>query len=110
MRSGSRLTGWRCRCWYSSVSPWHTDQDATARFRNLHAGTRLLLNVGRAATITTAWVTLGPAHGASFQLRAGAAPALADLSPVARAASRAVWYTCGSAHQAHGRYVLIWFT
>ena len=92
------------------ATAWHTDQYATARFGNLYAGTGLLLDMGRPATITAAWVTLGPAHGASFQLRAGAAPALADLPPVAQAAS-----TGGVVHlrlttPAHGRYVLIWFT
>ena len=92
------------------ATAWHTDQYATARFGNLYAGTGLLLDMGRPATITAAWVTLGPAHGASFQLRAGAAPALADLPPVAQATS-----TGGVVHlrlptPAHGRYVLIWFT
>ena len=88
-------------------------QYATARFGNLHAGTGLLLDMGRPATITAAWVTLGPAHGASFQMRAGAAPALADLPPVAQAASAAS--AASAVHlrlptPAHGRYVLIWFT
>ena len=92
------------------ATAWQTDQYATARFGNLYAGTGLLLDMGRPATITAAWVTLGPAHGASFQVRAGAAPALADLPPVAQAAS-----TGGVVHlrlptPAHGRYVLIWFT
>ena len=92
------------------ATAWHTDQYATARFGNLYPGTGLLLDMGRPATITAAWVALGPAHGASFQLRAGAAPALADLPPVAQAAS-----TGGVVHlqlptPAHGRYVLIWFT
>src|SRR5208283_4219254 len=52
-------------------------QYATARFGNLDAGTGLLLDMGRPAAIIVAWVTLGPAHGASFQLRVGTAPALA---------------------------------
>ena len=92
------------------ATAWHTDWYKTARFGNLYAGTGLLLDMGRPMTITAAWITLGPAHGASFQLRAGAAPALADLPPVAQAAS-----TGGVVHlrlptPAHGRYVLIWFT
>ena len=69
--AASRLTGSRCRCWYSSVSPWHTDQYATARFRNLHAGTRLLLDVGRAC---------GDNHGRLGHARPGSRRQL----PVAR--------------------------
>ncbi len=61
-------------------------------------------------TITAARITLGPAHGASFQLRVGAAPALADLPPVAQAGGPGGVVHLRLATPAHGRYVLIWFT
>jgi hypothetical protein len=89
---------------------WHTDWYTTAQFGNLYPGTGLLVDMGRPVTITAARITLGRAHGASFQLRAGAAPALASLRPVAHAANAGgvVWLRL--TRPAHGRYVLIWFT
>jgi hypothetical protein len=42
--------------------------------------------MGQPVTVIAAAITLGRAHGASFQLRVGAAPVLASLRPVARAA------------------------
>ena len=92
------------------ATAWHTDQYATARFGNLYAGTGLLLDMGLPATITAAWVTLGAVQGASFRLRVGAAPALADLPPVAQAASTGGVVHLRLSTPAHGRYVLIWFT
>ncbi len=92
------------------ATAWHTDWYKTARFGNLYAGTGLLVDMGRPATITAARITLGPAHGASFQLRVGAAPSLADLPPVAQAASMSGVVHLRLTTPAHGRYVLIWFT
>ena len=73
-------------------------------------GAGLLRSHGPGVRHGPAGAAVGPAHGASFQVRAGAAPALADLPPVAQAAS-----TGGVVHlrlptPAHGRYLLIWFT
>ena len=92
------------------ATAWHTDSYTTARLGDPYSGTGLLLDMGRPMTITAASITLGPAHVASFQLRVGTAPSLADLPAVAQAAS-----TGGVVHlrlptPAHGRYVLIWFT
>jgi hypothetical protein len=50
-----------------------------------------------------------PGHGASFQLRVGAAPALASLRPVARAVGGGVARLLLS-RPAHGRYLPLWFT
>jgi hypothetical protein len=61
-------------------------------------------------TVTAAQITLGRAHGASFQLRVGAAPALASLRRVARAASAGGVVHLRLTRPAHGRYVLLWFT
>jgi hypothetical protein len=66
--------------------------------------------MGRPVTITTARITLGPARGASFQLRAGAAPALARLRPVARATGAGGVVQLRLTRPARGRYVPIWFT
>jgi hypothetical protein len=89
---------------------WHTDWYATARFGNLYPGTGLLVDMGRPVTIMAARVSLGRAHGASFQLRVGAVPAPARLRPVAAAADAAgvVWLRLP--RPARGRYLLLWFT
>jgi hypothetical protein len=92
------------------ATAWHTDWYATAHFGNLYPGTGLLVDMGRPRTITAARITLGQAHGAGFQLRVGAAPALADLPPVAHAANTGGVVSLRLTTPAHGRYVLIWFT
>jgi len=92
------------------ATAWHTDWYTTARFGNLYPGTGLLVDMGRPVTITAAQIRLGRAHGASFQLRVGAAPALARLRPVARAASVGGVVHLRLTRPAHGRYVLLWFT
>jgi hypothetical protein len=66
--------------------------------------------MGRPVTITAATITLGRAHGASFQLRVGGAPALASLRPVARAAGAGGVVRLRLTGPARGRYVLLWFT
>ena len=92
------------------ATAWHTDWYTTAHFGNLYPGTGLLVDMGRPTTITTARITLGKAHGASFQLRAGAAPAMASLRPAAQAANAGGVVGLRLTRPAHGRYVLIWFT
>ena len=89
---------------------WHTDWYASARFGNLYPGTGLLLNMGRAVTITGAEVDLGDTTGASFQLRVGARPGLASMRPVAHASGAAGLVRLHLASPARGRYVLVWFT
>jgi hypothetical protein len=92
------------------ATAWHSDWYATARFGNLYPGTGLLVDMGRPVTVTAAAITLGQAHGASFQLRAGAAPALASLRTVARATGAGGVVRLRLARPAHGRYLLLWFT
>jgi hypothetical protein len=89
---------------------WHTDWYSSARFGNLYGGTGLLLDMGRPVTLTAAQITLGRARGASLQVRVGAAPALAAMAPVARAADTGGVVRLQLTRPAHGRYVLIWFT
>jgi len=92
------------------ATAWHTDWYTSAHFGNLSPGTGLLVDMGRPVTITAARITLGPAHGASFQLRVGATPALAGLPPVAHAANAGGVVHLRLTTSARGRYVLLWFT
>jgi transcriptional regulator with XRE-family HTH domain len=94
----------------SRATAWTTDWYTSARFGNLYPGTGLLLDMGRPVTVTGAQISLGSAPGASFQLRVGSAPALADLPPVAHAAGASGVVRVRLTTPAHGRYVLIWFT
>ena len=89
---------------------WHTDWYSTARFGNLYPGTGLLVDIGHPATLTGAVIRLGRAHGASFQLRAGATPALASLRPVARASGAGGVVRVQFTRPVRGRYLLLWFT
>ena len=92
------------------ATAWHTDWYSTARFGNLYPGTGLLVDMGRRATLTGAAIRLGRAHGASFQLRAGATPALASLRPVARATGAGGMVRLRFTRPVRGRYLLLWFT
>jgi transcriptional regulator with XRE-family HTH domain len=89
---------------------WRTDWYATANFGGLQHGTGLLIDLGRPLTITAAEVTLGSASGADLQLRAGTAPALADLPTVAAATDAGGAVRLSLATPVLARYVLIWFT
>jgi cytoskeletal protein RodZ len=89
---------------------WHTDWYNSAHFGNLYAGTGLLVDMSQTVSITAARVTLGGARGAGFQLRVGARPVLADLTPVASAADAGGVVNLRLSAPARGRYVLIWFT
>jgi hypothetical protein len=92
------------------ATAWHTDWYSTARFGNLYPGTGLLVDMGRPATLTRAAIKLGRAHGASFQLRAGATPALASLRPVAHASGAGGVVRLRFTRPVRGRYLLLWFT
>jgi len=92
------------------ATAWHTDWYKSAHFGSLYSGTGLLLDMGRRVTITAVRIGLGQVHGADLQLRIGAAPTLADLSPVSHAANAGGVVDLRLVTPAHGRYVLIWFT
>ena len=93
------------------ATAWHTEWYASAKFGNLKPGTGLLIDMGRAVTITSARITLGRATGAKFEMRVGtSATSLADLRPVARVTGAGGQVHLRLAKPAHGRYVLIWFT
>ena len=92
------------------ATAWHTDWYSTARFGNLYPGTGLLVDMGHPATLTGAAIRLGRAHGASFQLRVGATPALASLRPVARASGAGGMVRLRFTRPVRDRYLLLWFT
>ena len=89
---------------------WHTRRYTTARFGNLYPGTGLLLDMGSTVTITAVRVTLGAATGASFQIRIGNRPMLADLRPAASSAGPGGVVRMTLGRPVHGRYVAVWFT
>ena len=92
------------------ASPWYSDWYTTSDFGNLQAGTGLLLDMGRAVTVTSVRLSLGGAPGADLQLRAGRSPVLDSLHPVASRAGAGGTVSLQFATPVHARYLLIWFT
>src|SRR5262249_54084879 len=92
------------------ATAWHTDWYSTARFGNLYPGTGLLVDMGGPVPVTAAAITLGRGHGASFQVRVGATPALIGRRPVAHAVGAGGVIHLQFTRPARGRYVLLWFT
>jgi hypothetical protein len=88
---------------------WLTAWYTTPEFGALKTGTGLLLDMGRAVTITTVRLTLG-FPGADFQLRAGMAPDLSALPVVATATNAGDVASLPLPVPAEARYVLLWFT
>ena len=91
------------------ATAWTTNWYGTPRFANVQEGTGLLLDMGRPVTITGAGGTLGRVPGAAFQLRAGNAPSLADLSEVAIATDATGALGVRLTQPVYARYVLLWF-
>jgi transcriptional regulator with XRE-family HTH domain len=89
---------------------WRTDWYTTPQFGNLYAGTGLVVDMGHPVTVTAVRVTLGPAAGATFQIRVGDQPSLAAMPPVARSAGPGGLVRLTLASPAQGRYVMVWFT
>lgn len=94
----------------SDSTAWHTDWYATSSFGGLQSGTGLLLDMGKPVAITSARIIFGAASGGAFQLRAGDAPALGSLTPVAQAADTGGTLTVPIPNPVSARYLLIWFT
>ncbi len=89
---------------------WHTRRYTAARFGSLYPGTGLLLDMGSTVTITAVRVTLGAATGASFQIRIGNRPTLADLRPAASSAGLGGIVRLTLSRPVRGRYLAVWFT
>jgi hypothetical protein len=94
----------------SSTTSWQTDWYSTASFAGLQQGTGLLLDMGKAVSVSLVRLLLGPAAGGTVQIRAGSTPDLASLSPVGQAANAGGAVTVPVATPVPGRYLLIWFT
>jgi len=95
---------------HNPATAWTTGWYGGPRFPDVQQGTGLLLDMGRAVTLTGAEVTLGSVPGASFQLRAGDTPSLADLPEVAVATNASGPMGVRFTVAVQARYVLIWFT
>jgi cytoskeletal protein RodZ len=92
------------------ASRWYSDWYTTANFGNLQAGTGLLLDMGRPVTVASVRLSLGRIPGTDLQLRAGNAPVLADLRPVASSSGAAGTVHLLLAAPVRARYLLVWFT
>jgi eukaryotic-like serine/threonine-protein kinase len=93
------------------ATAWQTDWYTSPTFGNLEPGTGLILDMGRAVTITGAQILLGSTPGAGFELRAGmSAGPLADLPVLASENGAGGWVRIQLSTPVHARYVLIWFT
>jgi hypothetical protein len=93
-----------------AASPWYSDWYTTSDFGNLQAGTGLLLDMGRAVTVTSVRLSLGGSAGADLQLRAGRRPVLDSLRTVASRAGAGGTVSLRLTTPVHARYLLIWFT
>jgi Helix-turn-helix domain len=94
----------------NSTTSWLSDWYATPHLGGLQSGTGLLFSLGKAVTITSATVVLGPTPGGTVELRAGDTAALADLPVVASAANPGGTLTMRLSAPMQARYALLWFT
>jgi hypothetical protein len=90
--------------------PWSTQWYATPEFGMLKHGTGLLLDLGRAETVTSVRLDLSQYRGASLQLKAGNGTAAGDLTVVAAARGAGGIVRLALAHPVTARYLLVWFT
>ena len=93
----------------STDQPWYSQWYTTPEFGGLRLGTGLLLDLGKAMTVTDVRLALGSEPGADVQVRVGNAPST-DLPTVASASGADGAVRLTMSHPAKGRYVLIWFT
>ncbi|MGO8961760.1 MAG: helix-turn-helix domain-containing protein [Streptosporangiaceae bacterium] len=89
---------------------WHTDWYTTPDLGGLQSGTGLLLDMGQPVGISSATILFGSAPGGEVQLRAGNAPVLASLQPVAQAADPGGAVTVPVSRPVRARYLLVWLT
>lgn len=93
------------------ATAWTTQWYKTANFGGLKPGTGLLLDMGRAVTVTRVRLLLGSARGADVQVRAGTvATSLNDLPPVSHATGVGGAVVLRLRQPVNARYLLIWFT
>jgi Helix-turn-helix domain len=94
----------------NSATFWQSDWYATPQLGGLQSGTGLLLSLGKAATITSATVVLGPTPGGMVELRAGDTATLAKLPVVASSVNPGGTLTLRLGAPVRARYALLWFT
>jgi hypothetical protein len=91
-----------------ATQPWNTQWYKSARFGALKSGTGLLLDMGRAVTVTRVAIDLGAGAGADLQVRAG--NAVGHLRAVMSAADAGGDVVLHLSKPARARYLLVWFT
>lgn len=90
------------------MTGWHTGWYTSARCGNLYPGTGLLLDMGRAVTITSVRINLGRVVKAPVSSCVPVpGPSLTDLPPVARAGNAGGVVGLRLTSPPHGRYVLL---
>jgi cytoskeletal protein RodZ len=94
----------------NAATPWFSQWYATPQFGDLKAGTGLLLDMGRAVTVSSVRLSLVSRSGADLELRAGAKPVASWLPQVATASNVGGTVQFQLSAPAHARYLLIWFT
>lgn len=94
----------------TAAQPWYSSWYATPTFGNLKAGTGLLLDMGKAVTISSVQLVLGSSAGADVQVRVGNEAAAGDLTSVASASDVGKAVRLPVTPPSQGRYVLVWFT
>ena len=94
----------------NAATPWFSQWYATPQFGELKAGTGLLLDMGRAVTVSSVRLSLVSRSGADLELRAGAKPVASWLPQVATASNAGGTVQFSLSAPAHARYLLIWFT
>lgn len=92
-----------------AATPWLSDWYASPDFFDLPFGTGLLVDLGRAVTVTSVRVSLS-GHGAGLQLRAGSEPTPASLPVVASVSDAGGAVRLAPAAPLPVRYLLLWFT
>jgi putative peptidoglycan lipid II flippase len=92
------------------ATPWYSQWYATPGFGDLKAGTGLLLDMGRTATVSSVRLSLVSHSGADLALRAGSKPVPSRLSQVASASNAGGTVKFQLSTPVHARYLLIWFT
>jgi hypothetical protein len=92
------------------AQPWSSSWYLTSEFGNRQTGTGLLLDMGKAVTVSSVQLKLGGQPGAAVQVRVGNTAVLDDMFIVSTATDVGGTVRLPTEVAASGRYVLIWFT
>jgi serine/threonine protein kinase len=94
---------------------WSTQYYDSAHFGDLKPGTGLILNMGRAVTVSSVTVTFGNGAGADVQIKEGdsdvrSSANLYSMTTVAKANDVAGIWTFTVQRKVTDQYIVIWFT